>query len=51
MTTAAHPVREAIAHLDDLDLAELTPADLDRLHEAALSLAQAVEYEWARRDV
>ncbi len=41
----------SLGYAKDLDLAELTPADLDRLHEAALSLAQAVEHEWARRDI
>lgn len=51
MSPASHPVREAINHLDDLDLEDLSAEDLDKLHGAALSLAEAVEYEWARRDV
>jgi hypothetical protein len=50
MNTTSHPVREAIAHLDDIDLKEATAGDLDALHAAAAAFVVAVEEEWFRRD-
>ena len=47
---ASHPVREAISHVEDLDLEELDAADLDALHTMALELVADVEQEWFRRD-
>ncbi len=46
---ASHPVREALAHLDDLELQELTDDDLDRLAAAAAAFGESIRQERARR--
>ena len=49
MSETSHTVREAIAHVADLEIDQLTPADMDALRAMADGLTESVEEELFRR--